>query len=85
MPQSKIKYRLLALDRVAGCLIDETFDTLDGLVAKHGSNLEITRRKCLSIRNNTKLAQTKYKHIIINELVPVGYKTYEEEPKKSYF
>ena len=50
MPRSKIKYRLLALDRVEGCLIDETFDTLDGLVAKHGKNLDITRRKCLSIR-----------------------------------
>ena len=85
MPRSKIKYRLLALDRVEGCLIDETFDTLDGLVAKHGKNLDSTRRKCLSIRQNTKLAQTKYKHIIIQELVPAGYKTYESENIKSYF
>jgi len=76
MPRSKIKYRLLALDRVECCLIDETFDTLDGLVAKYGVNLDITRRKCLSIRNKTKLAENKYKHIIIEELVPEGYKCY---------
>ena len=53
MPRSNIKYRLLALDRVEGCLIDETFDTLDGLVAKHGKNLDITRCKCLSIRQKS--------------------------------
>ena len=76
MTRSKIKYRLLALDRIECCLIDETFDTLDGLVAKYGVNLDITRRKCLSIRNKTKLAENKYKHIIIEELVPEGYKCY---------
>lgn len=83
MPQSKIKYRLLALDRVECCLIDETFETLDGLVAKYGKNLDITRRKCLSIRQNTKLAQTKYKHIIIEQLVPEGFKTYKVESDSS--
>ena len=76
MPRSNTKYHLLALDRVNMCVIDEVFDTLESMVEKHGEALDITRRRCKSIRRKTTLAMKKYKHICIEDVMPEGMKMY---------
>lgn len=68
MPKSSKHYRLLAVDSVNTCVIDETFPTLDEMVAKYGERLDITRRKCESIRRGSELAKKKYKHVCICEI-----------------
>jgi len=68
MPLSSKHYRLLAVDSINKCVIDETFETLDGMIAKYGKILKITRRKCDSIRKGTELAKRKYKHVCICEI-----------------
>ena len=61
------QYRFLALDCVKGVALNETFPTLQKLVAKYGERFDITRRRCDSIRRKTDLANKKYKHICIIE------------------
>jgi len=74
MPKSSKHYRILALDTVNVRVIDETFATLDELCATYGECLNITRRKCESIRKCTDLARRKYSHVHIVEI--------ETSPKK---
>ena len=68
MPKSSKHYRLLAVDSVNKRVIDETFVTLDEMVSAYGECLDITRRRCESIRKGTPLAAKKYKHVCICEI-----------------
>jgi hypothetical protein len=52
-------------------VIDETFKTLDEMIEKYGKILDITRRRCESIRKRSPLAMKKYKHVCIETISPV--------------
>lgn len=83
MPKSSKHYRLLALDIVNKRVIDETFPTLDEMIEKYGKCLDITRRKCESIRKCTELSKKKYKHVCICEIETSKRKLKQMELSKS--
>lgn len=74
MPPFHCSYHLQAIHDFE--LIDEVFPTLNKLVSTYGKRLNITHKKCISIRGRNPATRDRYKHIMITEIpnAPTPYK-----------
>lgn len=68
MPPNATKYHLRAIHNYE--YIEGTYNTVPELLAEYGELLQLTRRRVEAIRQRLPVSQKKYKHILINDILP---------------
>ena len=68
MPPNPTKYHLRAIHNYE--YIEGVYDTVPALLAEYGELLQLTRRRVEAIRQRLPVSKKKYKHILINDILP---------------
>lgn len=70
MAPCQTKYHLQAISEYE--YIEGTFDSLNQLLDAYGERLDLTRKKCDSIRQRKLTTKQRYAHIVITDIQPVS-------------